>query len=79
MTNSQQDHTIFFQNLHALTEKQGTAQLSRVLNVQPVVLYRWRSGARVPRGPTRAAVQVLAHLHKHYPDIYDEVCAAVTT
>jgi len=69
----QDNQQTFFVALSLLGQKHTTADLSAMLGVQPSVLSRWRTGARTPRGPSRAAVQVLAHLQQNHPDVYEEV------
>ena len=77
MNNMQHNQQIFFLALSLLSQKHTTAELSAMLGVQPSVLSRWRTGARTPRGPSRAAVQVLAHLQQNHPNVYDEVRQAL--
>lgn len=63
----------FSEALHILLDAQGASKIAALLHAHPVVLSRWRTGKRSPRGPTRTAVQVLAHLHQHHPDVFEEV------
>ena len=77
MSNLQHNEQTFFLALSLLSQNHTTADLSAMLGVQPCVLSRWRTGKRSPRGPSRAAVQVLAHLQQHHPAVYDEVRQAL--
>ena len=49
-------------------------ELASVIGVPRQTVHRWKTGARTPRGPARAALVVLSHLREHHPDIYAEVC-----